>query len=102
MLKQKFKGMINPSTIWYVCPEKWKREGLASSGRRGGLSTQQGLNSSPDEEPLTEYEKQYVKVHEDKTKHNEHVVALIDYYLGFTEPEKTVIFGKAKRKGSIS
>lgn len=37
-------------------------------------------NGSLKDEPLTEYEQEYVKVHEQKVYHNEHVEALIDYY----------------------
>jgi hypothetical protein len=32
MLKQKFKGIIKPSTIWSNCPLKWKSAGHSSAG----------------------------------------------------------------------
>jgi hypothetical protein len=104
MLKQKFKGIINPSTIWFYSPDKWKSAGKSDAGRRGASVTNSRFagipaNSEEEEEPLTEYEKQYVKVHDDKVHHNEHMEALIDYYLGLTEQEKTDIISKIT-KGS--
>lgn len=104
MLKQKFKGIINPTAIWHYCPEKWKSAGRSESGRKGGLAKSNNfareIVATKSEEPLTEYEQKYVKVHEDKVYHNENVENLINYYLGMTEQEKINIYSKAKRKGS--
>jgi hypothetical protein len=102
-LKEKFKGIISPTQIWYHCPDKWKSVGYVTSGRKGGLNkSSSGLEnpSRENEEPLTEYEQKYVELHEQKVHHNENMQALIDYYLGMTEEQKTIIFGKVKRKGS--
>lgn len=71
MLKQKFKGIINPSTIWFYSPSKWKSEGLSNAGKKGASitnssSSKDGSNCSlnkEEEQPLTEYEQQYVQVH---------------------------------------
>jgi hypothetical protein len=66
-LKQKFKGTINPTAIWWCCPEKWKSPGRVSAGRKGGLNSRglsKGLeNPSLEEEPLTEYEQQFAQKH---------------------------------------
>ena len=81
MIKQKFKGIINPTNIWYYCPEKWKNQSYASTGRIGGLEAQKRLKNSSvskEEEPLTEYEQKFVEVHDEKVNRNEHIVALIE------------------------
>ena len=97
MLKENFKGMINPTRIWFYSPETWKSKGRADLGRIGGLKKQElarKILANSDVKPLTEYESQYVEVHDQKVYHNGHIVALIDDFLGMNESEKTVIFTK--------
>src|SRR5215203_3920628 len=81
VLKQKFKGIIRPNTISAYCPEKWKSIPQANAGRlganiinsrRGGLAEVIPAKSEEQEQqPLTEYEQEFVKIHEKKIKHND-------------------------------
>jgi hypothetical protein len=107
MLKQKFKGVINPTTIWTYSPDKWKSAGRASAGRKGGFTANRNrlfaaeIPANSKEEPLTEYEQQYVKVHEAKMQYKEQIEKLIDYYLNLIKEEKIHITSRTP-KGSDS
>jgi hypothetical protein len=88
-LKQSFKGVIKPIWIEIYSQPKWRQTKHRAAYRK-----------AVEEKALTEYEQQYVNLHAKKVYHNANIQAIIDYYLGMTEEEKTMIFGKAKRRGA--
>lgn len=97
MLKRKFKGIINPTTIWYNCPESWKSAGHVDAGKVGALNRYRNSSDFSIEKPLTEYEEKYVAVHEEKIHRNEHIEALINDFLGLTPEQQSEISGAAPK-----
>jgi hypothetical protein len=78
-----------------------KKEVYDNTIKLKGKHTSSGASSTTtqesEEKQLTEYEQEYVKVHEAKVNHNELVKKLIDYYLGLNEEEKTQIISKTEK-----
>jgi hypothetical protein len=98
MLKERFKGIINPTNIWFHCPEEWKSAIKVELGRRGGIASQISSKiSSNNAKPLTEYEEKYVAIHEEKIHRNEHIEALINDFLGLTPAQQSEISGAAPK-----
>lgn len=102
MIKKEFKGILKPNTVHHNCPDKWKSAIHAKAGKIGaGVSnSNRGIRSGNKSKPLTEYEQQYVNLHNEKVTRNTHIVALIDGFLGLTESEKTAVFAKVQQTGS--
>lgn len=98
-LKQSFKGLIKPMRIEIWSQPKWRQTKHSGVNGKSKISPRAAYRKAVEEKPLTEYEEQFVKVHEEKEYHNEHVEALIDYYLDLTEEEKTHIIARTPKGG---
>jgi hypothetical protein len=98
-LKHSFKGLIKPIWIEIYSQPKWRQTKHSGVNGKSKISPRAAFRKAVEEKPLTEFEEQFVKVHEQKEYHNEYVEALIDYYLDLTEEEKTHIISKTP-KGS--
>jgi hypothetical protein len=98
-LKQSFKGLIKPIRIEIYSQPKWRQTKHSGVNGKSKISPSAAYRKAVEEKPLTEFEEQFVKVHEQKGYHNEDIEAVIDYYLDLTESEKTHIISKTP-KGS--
>jgi hypothetical protein len=98
-LKRSFKGLIKPSWIEVCSQPEWRQTKHSGLNGKSKNSPRAAYRKTVKDQQLTEYEKQYVKVHEEKENRNGHIVALIDDFLGLTESQKIMIFNKVKRNG---
>ena len=93
-LKRSFKGLIKRSWIEVCSQPEWRQTKNSGLDGKRKISPRAAYRKTEEDKQLTEYEKQYVKVHEEKIKCNEHMEALIDYYLNLTKEEKTHIISR--------